>query len=75
LSKVKSLEWVVKNSQLLISYSLDYESKDISLSAQIIKKFVDNIHIVKKTKDFIEYIKDGTLSKEFNSVLNISKRR
>ncbi len=66
---------MVKNSQLLISYSLDYESKDISLSAQIIKKFVDNIHIVKKTKDFIEYIKDGTLSKEFNSVLNISKRR
>ena len=66
---IKDLSDGVSKKQLSINVlCLDLPTQEISESALLIKSFVDNINVVKKPKDLIDYLKDSSFSKEFNMV-------
>ncbi len=66
---IKDLNDGVSKKQLSINVlCLDLPTQEISKSAQLIKSFVDNINIVKKPKELIEYL-NSSLAKDFNMVV------
>jgi len=60
---------VGKKSLNINALCLDVDADEVSKSAQLIKRFVDNLNILKKEKDLLDYLQDETLSKEFNMVV------